>query len=132
VARFVGADRGLKRLALSRVGDLALQAATTARLGGDAADARRRAMADPFPYLLVVDAADRPVEWVTAAALPEEGTISARGGMPATPVFDRLTTLKDALSMLLASDVQAGIVVDDAGAVRGLVTTDMIGERMRP
>ncbi|MEO8272722.1 MAG: ABC transporter ATP-binding protein, partial [Chloroflexota bacterium] len=132
VARFVGADRGLKRLALSRVGDLSLQSVVTARIGSDAADARRRCMADPFPYLLVVDEHDRPLEWITASALAESGPIQAIGGMPATPVFDRRTTLKDALSMLLASDVQAGIVVDGAGAVRGLVTADMIGERMRP
>jgi osmoprotectant transport system ATP-binding protein len=132
VARFVGADRGLKRLALSRVDDLALQTVTTARIGSDRADAHRRAMADPFPYLLVVDERDRPLEWVTASALAEAGSIEATDGMPAAPVFDRHTTLKDALSMLLASDVQAGIVVDDEGAVRGLVTANMIGERMRP
>ena len=53
------------------------------------------------------------------------------GASPASPVFDRWTTLKDAFSMLLASDVQAGIVLDDAGCVRGLVTADMITERMR-
>ena len=131
VARFVGADRGLKRLALSRVGDLELQAATTARIGSDAVDAHRRAMADPFPYLLVVDAQDRPLEWVTASALAAAGSIAATDGTPAVPVFARHTTLKDALSMLLASDVQAGIVVDDKGAVRGLVTSDMITERIR-
>jgi CBS domain containing-hemolysin-like protein len=51
--------------------------------------------------------------------------------MPAAPIFDRHTTLKDAFSMLLATDVQAGIVVDEAGAVAGLVTADMISERMR-
>jgi osmoprotectant transport system ATP-binding protein len=132
VARFVGADRGLKRLALSRVGDLELRPVVTARIGSDAGDAHRRALADPFPYLLVVDARDRPLEWVTASALEQAGSIAAADGMPAAPVFDRYTTLKDALSMLLASDVQAGIVVDDAGAVRGLVTADMIGERIRP
>jgi osmoprotectant transport system ATP-binding protein len=132
VARFVGADRGLKRLALSSVDDLVLQPATTARIGGDAADAHGRAIADPFPYLLVVDERDRPLEWVTPSVLPASGAIGRTGGIPATPVFDRHTTLKDALSMLLASDVQAGIVVGDDGAVRGLVTADMIGERMRP
>ena len=131
VARFVGADRGLKRLALSRVGDLELRAAITARAGSDAADARRRAMADPFPYLLVVDDRDRPLGWLYDRALPESGTVDATDAMPADPIFDRHTTLKDALSMLLATDVQAGVVVDDAGAVRGLVTADMIGERMR-
>ena len=132
VARFVGADRGLKRLALVRIGSLALQPVITARLGGDARDARERALADSFPYLLVVDEGDRPVEWAMPAGLAREGVIVATGDMPAAPVFDRLTTLKDAFSMLLASDVQAGIVVDDAGAVRGLVTADMISERMRP
>ena len=33
--------------------------------------------------------------------------------------------------MLLDADVQAGIVVDRAGAVLGLVTADMIAEWMR-
>jgi osmoprotectant transport system ATP-binding protein len=131
VARFVGADRGLKRLALSRVGDLDLRAAITARAGSDAADARRRAMADPFPYLLVVNDRDRPLGWLYDRTLPESGTVDATDAMPADPIFDRHTTLKDALSMLLATDVQAGVVVDDAGAVRGLVTADMIAERMR-
>jgi osmoprotectant transport system ATP-binding protein len=132
VARFVGADRGLKRLALTRVGELTLLPAITARAGSDAADARRRARADPFPYLLVVDERDRPLGWVADRDLPEAGALDATDAMPAAPIFDRLTTLKDALSMLLATDVQAGIVIDDAGAVSGLVTTDMIGERMRP
>ena len=40
VARFVGADRGLKRLSLSRVDALQLQPAMTARVGDDAAEAR--------------------------------------------------------------------------------------------
>jgi hypothetical protein len=35
--------------------------------------------------------------------------------------MDRRTTLKDALSMLLDADVQAGLVVDRTGAVLGMV-----------
>jgi osmoprotectant transport system ATP-binding protein len=131
VARFVGADRGLKRLALSRVGELDLQQVVTARVGEDAGAARRRALADPFPYLLVVDDGNRPVGWLDQTSIPETGALEARQATPAAPVFDRWTTLKDAFSMLLATDVQAGIVVDGAGAVRGLVTADMITERMR-
>ena len=131
VARFVGADRGLKRLALSRVGDLQLESVVTAREGSDAADARRRAMADAFPYLLVVDDRDRPIGWLDQSGIPSSGAIDGKASMPASPVFDRWTTLKDAFSMLLATDVQAGIVVDDKGAVKGLVTADMITERMR-
>jgi osmoprotectant transport system ATP-binding protein len=132
VARFVGADRGLKRLALSRVGDLELQSVVTARVGSDAAEARRRAAADPFPYLLLVDDADRPVGWLGQASVPAEGALANGDAVsPASPVFDRWTTLKDAFSMLLATDVQAGVVVGNRGEVRGLVTADMITERMR-
>jgi len=131
VARFVGADRGLKRLALVRIGDVEPAPVATVRIGADAAEARRSAAGDGFPYLLLVDERDRPVEWLRADALPATGSVQAADGMPAAPIFDRRTTFKDALSMLLATDVQAGIVVDDAGAVRGLITTDVIEQRTR-
>ncbi len=131
VARFVGADRGLKRLSLSRLGDLELRAPVTARPGDSCADARARAAADPFPFLLIVDAGDRPIGWLPDASIPSSGTISEAMGIPMSPLLNRRTTLKDALSLLLDADVQAGIVVDRAGAVRGLVTVEMIAERMR-
>jgi osmoprotectant transport system ATP-binding protein len=131
VARFVGADRGLKRLSLSRVGDLALRAAVTARPGDDAADARRRAKADPLPYLLLVDEADRPIGWIDQDDIPTAGALDGGLATPMSPLLDRRTTLKDALSMLLDADVQVGIVVNRAGVVSGLVTVDTIAERMR-
>ena len=46
VARFVGRDRGLKRLSLLRVSDVPVRPATTAKPGDDAAESRRRAGAD--------------------------------------------------------------------------------------
>jgi osmoprotectant transport system ATP-binding protein len=131
VARFVGADRGLKRLSLSRVGDLELRPVVTARPGDDAADARVRAHADPFHYLLLVDEADRPIGWVDQDDIPTSGLIDPGSAIPMSPLLDRRTTLKDALSMLLDADVQAGIVVNRAGATRGLVTVDMIADRLR-
>jgi ABC-type proline/glycine betaine transport system ATPase subunit len=59
VARFVGADRGLKRLSLTRVRDLDLQRVATVRDGESADEARRRAADAGFDYLLVVDDAGR-------------------------------------------------------------------------
>ena len=132
VARFVGADRGLKRLALIRVADLDLRAATIAHAGDDVAAVRARAAADPFPYVLMVDAANRPVGWLDERRIPASGTVTADHSASESPLFDRHTTLKDALSMLLEAGVQAGIVVDGEGAVEGLVTVEMIMERIRP
>jgi osmoprotectant transport system ATP-binding protein len=131
VARFVGADRGLKRLALVRVRDLDVRPAATARPGDDVEAARRRAADDPFPYLLLVDANDRPVGWIDDRRLPQLQELRVEDADSESPLFDRHTTLKDALSMLLEAGVQAGIVVDDHGAVEGLVTVDMILERTR-
>src|SRR5919107_1971400 len=65
VARFVGADRGLKRLALARVHELELIEPVTARVGDDAGEALSRLDgAHRFPYLLLEDDAGRPLGWV--------------------------------------------------------------------
>ncbi len=52
VARFVGVDRGLKRLSLSRVDELELQPVTTVKAGDNADAARATASYAKFPYLL--------------------------------------------------------------------------------
>ena len=126
VARFVGADRGLKRLALSRGASLELRPAITARPGDDAADARRRTLADPFEYLLLVDAEDRPIGWVPERSIPTSGVLDESMAASMSPLLDRRTTLKDALAMLIDAEVQAGIVVDRRGVLRGLVTAEDI------
>jgi osmoprotectant transport system ATP-binding protein len=131
VARFVGADRGLKRLALTRVDALELMPVVTASAGDDAADAHRRALADPFPYLLVVDAARRPIGWVDQDEIPTSGTLHDGLASAMSPLLNRRTTLKDALAMLIEAEVQAGIVVDGKGAAMGLVTAEMIFEWSR-
>ena len=131
VARFVGADRGLKRLALARVDALQLMPAVTASAGDDAAEACRRALADPFPYLLLLDTMRRPIGWVAPRDIPSSGTLSESLATAMSPFLSRRTTLKDALAMLVEAEVQAGIVVDGLGAAVGLVTAEMIFEWAR-
>ncbi|MBA2557500.1 MAG: ATP-binding cassette domain-containing protein [Chloroflexi bacterium] len=131
VARFVGVDRGLKRLSLARVRDLPLLPVVSARPGDDARTARARAFADPFPYLLLVDAGGRPLGWVAQADIPREGMLDEKQAIPMSPLLETETTLKDALSMMLDADVQAGIAIDRAGRVLGLVTVESIGASLR-
>jgi len=131
VARFVGQDRGLKRLSLLRVSDVPLQPAVTARPGDSSGDARRRALDDPQRYLLMIDASNRPLGWVAHGDIPAEGVLTEAMANPVSPTVNKRTTLKDALSMMLDADVQTGIVVDRNGAVQGLLTVDAIAEKMR-
>jgi osmoprotectant transport system ATP-binding protein len=125
VARFVGADRGLKRLSLTRVRDVAVMDAGTAAAGERAGDARQRAQAAQFPFVMLLDGARRPVGWLDGRT-PDDASVSESHVTPAAPVLQRDTTLKDALAMLLDGGVGAGIVVDDAGAFEGVVTLGAI------
>jgi osmoprotectant transport system ATP-binding protein len=131
VARFVGQDRGLKRLSLLRVSDVDLLPATTARVGDPVEQARGFAVADPMHYLLVVDDASRPLGWLAAGDIPAEGTIQEAMANPVSPLVNKRTTLKDALSMMLDADVQTGIVVDRNGALQGLLTVETVADKMR-
>jgi osmoprotectant transport system ATP-binding protein len=131
VARFVGADRGLKRLSLTTLRDLELRPAITARPGDSAAEARARILADPFPYLLLVDASDRPIGWLDQREVPTSGALTEQMAQAESPVLGLRTTLKDALSQLLAADVMAGIVVDEGERVTGLVTVEQIAAALR-
>jgi osmoprotectant transport system ATP-binding protein len=131
VARFVGADRGLKRLSLTRVRDLELPMPVLARPGDRAHEARQRVRESPFPYLLLVDVEQRPLGWIAHDRVPLGGTLDESLATPSSPLLEPETTLKDALSMMLASDVRAGIVVTDRGRVTGLVTLDAVGGFLR-
>ncbi len=131
VARFVGQDRGLKRLSLLRVSDVEIVSATTARPGAAAAEAHGRAAADPMRYLLLLDDADRPLGWIAQGDIPAEGTLTEAMANPVSPLVNDRTTLKDALSMMLDADVQTGIVVDGSGAFQGLLTVETIARKMR-
>jgi osmoprotectant transport system ATP-binding protein len=131
VARFVGTDRGLKRLSLTRVDELALRPAPMATVGEQAAVARSKADGDGLGYLLLVDEDGRPIGWVAAGDVPQDGTLSADVADSMSPLFDPRTTLKDALSQLLDADVMAGIVVDREQRVQGLLTLDDITAALR-
>ncbi len=133
VERFVGADRGLKRLSLARVRDLDLLQPVIVRPGDDRADTRRRLSSSDasVAYALVVDDSDRPIGWVDADDLRGNGPVDPSSAEAGAPTVQPETTLRDALAVLLASSVQLGVVVDGRDRVLGLVSVDAIGDRLR-
>jgi osmoprotectant transport system ATP-binding protein len=125
VERFVGADRGLKRLSLGRVGDLQLKQPVRARVGEAGDEVRRRAeAADGFALLL--DEHDRALGWMDAHDLSGDGPIRADAATPGAPTVQPETTLRDALSGMLLSSVQLGVVVDERERVLGVISVDAI------
>ena len=132
VERFVGADRGLKRLSLLRVRDIELLEPVIVHAGEERAVARRRleGIAD-LEFALLVDDEGRPLGWIDQHDLEGSGPSDPDSATPGAPTVQPETTLRDALSMLLASGVQLGVVVDARERVIGLISVDAIGERLR-
>jgi osmoprotectant transport system ATP-binding protein len=99
VEDFVGADRALKRLALTQAGDVALHPVD-----------------DGLPFALLRDDAGRPVAWERAGERHPVRTVRED------------ETLRDALSDLLRSPVQLGAVIGPDGRVLGVLGVDVIHE----
>jgi osmoprotectant transport system ATP-binding protein len=110
VARFVGLDRGLKRLALSNLSDLSLEEADTHPDGSPV-----RGSADPQRVVFVNDKG-QPVGRLGSDGEPE----------PAGPVGNPDTSLRDALSLIMSDSNRPLVVVDADGAVAGLARIEVI------
>jgi osmoprotectant transport system ATP-binding protein len=128
VEHFVGADRGLKRLSLARVRDLPLVEPVLVHPGEARADGRRRLEGSPLPFALLVDDAATPIGWLGTAELSGDGAIDAGQATPGASLLQPESTLRDALSAMLASSVQLGVVVDEHDAVLGLISVNQISE----
>ena len=131
VEHFVGADRGLKRLSLGRVRDLPLAEPITARPGEVRRELRARLESAGADYALVLDDQDRPIGWVARWNLDAEGAVAADDATPGSPTVQPETTLRDALSAMLGSSVQLGVVVDEQERVLGLISVDAISDVLR-
>ena len=131
VARFVGTDRGLKRLTLLTVAEAKVQAGVVARVGEGARAAWRRALEAENRWVLLLDRDDRPQGWIRVEQLAREGPLTADSVDASSPLVHYETTLRDALSMLLASAVQTAVVVDERGRYAGILTLDELGIAFR-
>ncbi len=131
VSRFVGTDRGLKRLSLLKVDDAKLDAGVVARLGDPAPSVRRLALQAEAEWVLLLDRNDAPIGWIKASELKSPEHLTIEHVDASSPLVHRETTLRDALSMLLASAVQTAVVVDDRGRYVGMLTLDEVGLAFR-
>jgi osmoprotectant transport system ATP-binding protein len=127
VEDFVGADRALKRLSLQRVRDVDLWRVATVRAGEPSGDARRRVEDADVPQPLLVDECGAPLGWLPPAALAGH-TVSDERRTDPEPVVELDDVLRDALSDLLQHDSMYAPVVDGDGAVKGVLSIELLAQ----
>ena len=129
VADFVGADRALKRLSLSRVSSLELMPAPALARGTTTAeldDLLESGELEPVEGQVLITDGGRPLDWIDIERVRSHGLAEPPEGARAEPVIKSSTTLRDALSALLTAGASHGIVVDGEGRVSGLVPIDAL------
>jgi osmoprotectant transport system ATP-binding protein len=131
VARFVGADRSLKRLALVAVADAALAEQPTVQVGEPVRALRARHAAVVADHLLLLDEAGRPLGWVAGHALGADGTVQAEAVSVAAAVLTPDLPLRDALARVLESPVPTGVVIGADGRYRGGLSLEAIAVALR-
>jgi osmoprotectant transport system ATP-binding protein len=130
VEDFVGADRALKRLALQRVRDVDLWKAPLVRVGEPVAEARAKLADCEVPYPLLVDGDGRPIGWLSENALSGERVTEELRSKP-EPTLELDDVLRDALSDLLSEEAQYGPVVDERGAVQGVLSIEILSHALQ-
>jgi len=129
VREFVGAERGLKRLALIKVDDIEVEPGPVVAPGAGADEARRAIDAAGFGWVSVVDEGEL-LGWVDHQAL--QGCATAGEATPRR--FSAYVTgrdsLRQALDSIVTSRTAVAVVVTEGQHYRGVLTLERVSQEI--
>ncbi|MGH3386811.1 MAG: betaine/proline/choline family ABC transporter ATP-binding protein [Nocardioidaceae bacterium] len=126
VSEFVGAGAALKQLTLTRVRDVDLDQAVTVPVGGDTADAIRRARDAGREHVVVLDDRQRPLRWMTLRDLEGADSVTTDPRDRSLDTVSTSSTLNDALDSMLTSSHGVVLVTGRGSAYEGAIRVDTI------
>jgi len=131
VSEFVGAGAALKQLTLTRVRDVDLDEAVTVNIGGDAADAARRAREAGRSHAVLLDDRGRPLRWLSLRDLEMDGATRDTRRDDTLESVSTASTLNDALDQMLTSSHGVVLVCGRDNAYVGAIRVDTIMAAMQ-
>ena len=129
VAEFVGAERGLRRLAVTEIDDSDLVHAPMVRTSDSVAEARVLLDSEGARWAVVLDSDDNLRGWVATESLDGSGVVSDRARRMEAYV-SRDAALKDALSTMLRHDA-GWVAVLEGDRLAGVLTPDSLHGALR-
>jgi osmoprotectant transport system ATP-binding protein len=129
VRDFVGAERGLKRLALIRIADIDLEEGPVVERDATAQEARDAMAKFDLDWASVVDDG-RLLGWVDAVSLNGAATVGDLTPKPfgASVTFD--DSLRQALDSIVTSRTHIAVVVSGDGRYEGVLSMDRISREI--
>lgn len=129
VKSFVGAERGLKRLALQMVGDIDVEDGPVAA----SADSAQQALAvmdrSGFEWISVVDEGEL-AGWVDRASLERVGSVGDATPRPFSAYVTAKSSLRQALDSIVTSRTNVAVVVTEGQRYRGILTMERISKEI--
>jgi osmoprotectant transport system ATP-binding protein len=131
VSEFVGAGAALKQLTLTRVRDVDLDEAVTVSVGGDTSDAARRAREAGRGHVILLDARNRPLRWLSLRDLQDPASTSNEQRDDDLESVSTASSLNDALDQMLTSSHGVVLVCGRDNAYAGAIRVDTIMAAMQ-
>ena len=129
VADFMGHDRGIRRLSLVTVDEVALRQGPVVPRATPPHAAREVAAQHAVDWVGVVDTDEVLTGWAYVADLPEGGdTLDGVELRPFRSVVRGGTTLRAALDLIVTSQTRVAAVLDDDDHYKGMVTVNELAE----
>jgi osmoprotectant transport system ATP-binding protein len=129
VKQFVGAERGLKRLALIEVSDIEVEEGPVVAPAASTQEARRAMEKFDYDWTAVVDDGDL-LGWVDADALEGKESVSEAKIRKFSAYVTARSTLRQALDSIVTSRTQVAVVVDADERYRGILTLERVSREI--
>ena len=129
VRRFVGEERGLKRLALIKVADIEVEEGPVVSSGDSPADAQRAMERSSSDWVSVVDDGELR-GWVDRSMLEGTSTVGEARPQPFSAYVTKQSTLREALDAIVTSRTQVAVVATEGQRYAGILTLERISREI--
>ena len=130
VEEFVGPERGLKRLALIRVGDIEVEEGPVVDSSATAEEARAMTEKFGFGWTSVVDDGEL-LGWVDADWLEGVSTVAGATPRPFSAYVTEQDSLRQALDSIVTSRTNVAVVATEGQHYRGILTLERITQEVQ-
>jgi osmoprotectant transport system ATP-binding protein len=129
VKQFVGAERGLKRLALIKVADIDVEEGPVVAPSTSVTDARAMMESYEIDWVAVVDRGEL-LGWAGADAMEGKSSVADVEPRKFSAYVTARSSLRQALDSIVTSRTQVAVVVDKDDRYRGILSLERVSEEI--